>query len=70
VIRKTTRAIQFCGSEIVQVRAGGRKKKLKHAVAINDVYTEYLRPQAAAIVRTATKNVKATVVGLTCKRLI
>jgi hypothetical protein len=30
---KTINATQFCASAIVQVRNGGRKKKLKHATA-------------------------------------
>jgi hypothetical protein len=65
VARKATSAIQFCGSAMVSVPNGGRKKKLKASVASMAMKIESLSPQNAETTRTATRKVSATVVGFT-----
>jgi len=51
---------------MVSVPTGGKKKKLKQTAAAMDMGTAYRNPHAAATERMATRNVNATVVGLTC----
>ena len=69
VHRNAIRATQFCGSAMVRVPTGGRKKKLKHKVDRIDIGIAYLNPHAAETTKIATNKLRATVVGLTCTYL-
>ena len=65
VMRNVSSAIQFCGSEMVKVLTGGRKKKLNSAVAAKAVNSARRSPQKAEVNRTSTRKLSATVVGFT-----
>ena len=54
-------AVQFCGSAIVRVPTGGRKKKLKASTAANDVVTATQSGAVAATRRTMMRNPIAAV---------
>ncbi len=64
VAMKASSAIQFCGSAIVKVRTGGRKKKFRHATATNDASVDSKMPHVEAIDRMTTRYESATVVEL------
>ena len=49
VTRNATNATQFCGSAIVRVPTGGRKKKLKHRTATIDAVVASTMPHAVAM---------------------
>ena len=67
-ITKTKSAVQFCGSAIVRVYQGGRKKKLKEKAATIDVRRAVPRSKMVAMRRTIRRNMSAVVVGLICSR--
>ncbi len=50
---------------MVNVPTGGKKKKLKSAVAANAVNKAIRKPQYADVSRARTRKVRATVVGFT-----
>src|SRR5262245_13391095 len=52
--RNTKSAIQFCGSAIVKVPTGGRKKKLKESTATTDVAIAAQRCEVAATTSTTS----------------
>src|ERR1700676_3335038 len=62
VARNAASATQFCGSAIVNVPTGGRKKKLKASMATTEVTMATARPQIVDITKIASNNVSATVV--------
>ena len=47
--QKRERATQFCGSLIVNVLIGGRKKKLKHNIAARDATVDSTNPPLVAM---------------------
>jgi hypothetical protein len=55
VARNATNATQFCGSAIVRVPTGGRKKKLKHRTATTAAVVASTMPHAVAISRIAIR---------------
>ena len=55
VVRKLKSAIQFCGSAIVKVPMGGRKKKLKVSVAATDARDASMKPHVLAITSTSSR---------------
>ncbi len=61
--RNATRATQLCGSAIVKVPIGGRKKKLKLRTATIEVTMATHRLAVAATTRTTIRNVIDTVVA-------
>ena len=65
VARKLNRATQFCGSAIVKVPTGGKKKKLKTRVARIDDTAASKNPQVLAMLKTSSKYANPTVVALT-----
>ena len=65
--RNANSATQFCGSAIVSVPTGGRKKKLKQSIATTDVTTATQSRDVAATTRTIIRNVVDTVAAFdTC----
>ena len=65
--RKANSATQFCGSAIVHVPTGGKKKKLKHNMATTEVATAIQRRDVAARTRTTIRKVVDTVAAFdTC----
>ena len=65
--RNANSATQFCGSAIVKVPTGGRKKKLKQSIATTEVTTATHRRDVAATTRTIIRNVVETVAAFeTC----
>src|SRR5579885_1693061 len=56
-------ATQLAGSAIVHVCSGGRKKKLKHAVAAIELTRPTVRPLKIEIARTTMRYAKPTVVA-------
>ena len=69
VARNATNATQFCGSAIVNVPTGGRKKKLKQSTATTDAVVASTMPQPWRSSRIATRYVSATVVGIDVEEL-
>ena len=65
VTRKAKSATQFCGSAMVNVPIGGRKKKLKHRTARIELAIDSVSPQFAPITSTPIRNAKPAVVALT-----
>src|SRR5580704_8786037 len=65
VARNAMKATQFCGSAMVNVPTGGRKKKLKQSTAAIEPAVASMMPQPVAISRIAIRYESATVVGLT-----
>jgi hypothetical protein len=65
VVRKLNSAIQFCGSAIVNLPTGGRKKKLNVSVAAIEASADSTKPHVLAINRTSTRYANPTVVALT-----
>src|SRR6185436_2351252 len=61
--RKAISAIQFCGSTIVSVPMGGRKKKLSVNTEITDVVSATHKRAPAATNSTTTRKLNATVVA-------
>ena len=55
VARKANSATQFCGSAIVTVPIGGRKKKLKHSTAAAEATVDSTNPPFVAMTRIATR---------------
>ena len=53
--RKAKSATQFCGSAIVKVPTGGRKKKFRHSMATTDVTTAIARRDVAATTSTTIR---------------
>jgi hypothetical protein len=68
VTKKADRATQFCGSAMVRVPTGGKKKKLKHSMLVIEAKIAWSRPQRVAIPRVASRYVKATVVVFTFRK--
>src|SRR3954466_9142418 len=66
--RNANNATQFCGSAIVNVPTGGRKKKLKHNIAKSDVVIATHRCDVAATSRTTMRNVVETVAAFSTRR--
>jgi len=62
--RNVKSAIQFCGSAIVNVPTGGRKKKLNTSMAASDVTIATGRLPSVAVPSTTSSSASATVVGL------
>jgi hypothetical protein len=54
-MRKAARATQFCGSSIVRVPTGGKKKKLKQIIPPIDARIEGPSPLADATSRTTNR---------------
>ena len=50
-----TKLTQFCGSAMVSVPTGGRKKMLKHSVASTDAVVDSAIPHCVAISRIVTR---------------
>ena len=65
VTRNANSATQFCGSAIVKVPTGGRKKKLKHSIPATEETIASSSPHSVAMPRIANKRVSAIVVLLT-----
>src|SRR5579864_1990298 len=65
VARNANSATQFCGSAMVKVPIGGKKKKLKHSTATMEPAIDSTSPHRAAINRMATRYAKAAVVAFT-----
>jgi hypothetical protein len=65
VARKLDNATQFCGSAMVNVPTGGRKKKLKTNVASIEASAASRNPHALAITRIVSRYAKPTVLALT-----
>ncbi len=64
-------ATQFCGSTIVSVPTGGRKKKLKEIIETTDASPATHRREVAAATRTIRRKLSATVVVLpTCSQRV
>ena len=61
--RNANSATQFCGSAIVRVPIGGRKKKLKQSIAATEVTSAARKRAVAATTSTTMRNVIATVVA-------
>ena len=61
--RNVNSATQFCGSAIVNVWTGGRKKKLNATIAAIDVATATHKRDEAATNKTTSKYDNATVVA-------
>ena len=59
--RKANNATQFCGSAIVNVSTGGRKKKLRQSIETMEVTTATQRREVAATTSTTIKYVVETV---------
>ena len=59
--RKAKSAIQFCGSAIVKVPTGGRKKKLKASIAAIDV-TMAIRSRAVVAAPSTTSSSASEIV--------
>ena len=53
--RNAKSATQLCGSAIVKVPTGGRKKKFRHNIATSDVMTAIARRDVAATTSTTIK---------------
>ena len=66
--RKTASATQFCGSAIVNVPTGGRKKKFNGSIAAIDTTIATHGRAMVAEARTTRSRARATVVGLTSGR--
>jgi hypothetical protein len=49
MVRHASNATQLCGSAIVSVRTGGKKRKMKQNTASNDAVVASPIPEAAAI---------------------
>src|SRR6266404_6298647 len=69
VVRKLNRATQFCGSAIVNLPTGGKKKKLNVSVAAIDATAASMNPQKLAIINTRSRYAKPAVVAFTGTRL-
>ena len=68
--RNANSATQFCGSAIVNVPTGGRKKKLRLSIAATDVTTAIQSRDVAATTRTISRNVVVTIAAFeTCNHL-
>src|ERR1700693_4340424 len=65
VARNANSATQFCGSAMVKVPIGGKKKKLKHNTATTEAVIDSTSPHLAAMNRMATRYAKPAVVALT-----
>src|SRR5215204_2162458 len=63
--RNAKSAIQFCGSAMVNVPSGGRKKKLSTSIAAPDTTMAAHRRPTVAVARTTRRKASETVVGLT-----
>ena len=63
--RKANNAIQFCGSAIVNVPIGGRKKKLSVSIARSETAIAVLSRASVAAPSTTRRSASAAVVGLT-----
>ena len=63
--RNAKSAIQFCGSAIVNVPSGGRKKKLSVSIAAIETTIAAQRRPTVAVARTTSRKASETVVGLT-----
>ena len=61
--RNVKSATQFCGSAIVSVPTGGRKKKLKAIIAATEVVTATQSAEVAAATSTMSRNVSATMLA-------
>src|SRR5262245_11168141 len=59
--RKANSAVQFCGSAIVKVPTGGKKKKLKARTAAIETATATRNVEIAATTSTTSRNVVETV---------
>ncbi len=55
VVRKLNSATQFCGSAIVKVPTGGRKKKLSASAAATDATAASKNPQLLARMSTTSR---------------
>src|SRR5438128_2161412 len=62
--RNANKAIQFCGSAIVKVPTGGRKKKFNVSIATIDIRIAIRRRATVAAPSTTSRSARATVVGL------
>src|SRR6202795_471393 len=65
VARNANSATQFCGSAMLKVPTGGKKKKLKHNTAKTEAVIDSTSPHLAAMNRIATRYAKPAVVALT-----
>ena len=65
VTRNEKRATQFCGSVIVNVPTGGRKKKLKTSVEAIEESDASKNPHVLAMTSTNNKYANPAVVALT-----
>src|SRR6266567_2618412 len=65
VARKLKRATQFCGSAIVNVPTGGKKKKLKTSVARTEDTAASKNPQVLAMSRMSSRYANPTVIAFT-----
>jgi hypothetical protein len=65
VARKLNRATQFCGSAMVKVPTGGKKKKLKTSVARIEDSAASTNPQVLAMIKTTSRYANPTVVAFT-----
>jgi len=68
VARKLNKATQFCGSAIVNLPIGGKKKKLKRRVARTEANAASRNPHALAMTSTSSRYANPTVVVLTGMR--
>ena len=69
--RNAKSATQFCGSAIVSVPTGGRKKKLKQIIAAIDVTAATHRRAVAAATRTIIRKVVETIAAFdTCSQCV
>ena len=69
VVRKLNKATQFCGSAMVNLPTGGKKKKLNVSVAAIEAMEASKNPQKLAMINTKSKYAKPVVVALTGTRL-
>ena len=65
VARKLNKATQFCGSAIVNLPTGGKKKRLKRRVARTEAKAASRNPHALAMTSTTNRYANPTVVVLT-----
>src|ERR1700687_458230 len=63
-VRKAKKAIQSCGSSMLKVPTGGRKKKSNASAAVTDAITATHSRDEAATKWMINRNDSATVVGL------
>ena len=65
--RKATSATQFCGSAMVSVPSGGRKKKLRASIAMTEIAIATQSRAKVLVARTTTRSASADVVALTSR---